>query len=89
MCHITDQINARSRENFNRMNLRTYNQAEIVQMKAIRDRLQWFLGEELGRDPRDDPKDLVELENRFAHWLLEENGGEQLRKSTLNQGNKC
>ena len=82
---ICDQINARSRENYNRMNLKTYNQAEIAQMTGIRDRLRWFLGEELGRDPRDDPKALVELENRFAHWLLDEHGGEELRKTTLNQ----
>lgn len=67
------------------MNLKTYNQAEIAQMKAIRDRLQWFLGEELGHDPREDPKALVELENRFAHWLLDEHGGEELRERTLNK----
>lgn len=70
------------------MNLRAYNQAEIAQMQGIRDRLKWLLGEEMGKDPSADPKALQELESRFANWLLDEHGGEELRKSTLKQNNE-
>ena len=78
-------INQRATENYKRMTLKKYNQAEIQQMRAVRDRLQWFLGEELGFDPREDPKALQEVERRLAHWLLNEHGGEILRKSVLNK----
>jgi hypothetical protein len=50
-------------------------------MRAVRDRLQWFLGEELGFDPRKDPKALQEVEKRLATWLLDEHGGEILRET--------
>jgi len=86
MCKITDQINQRARENYKRMTLKKYNQAEIQQMKAVRDRLQWFLGEELGFDPRTDPKALQEVEKRLATWLLDEHGGEILRETVTGDG---
>ena len=66
------------------MTLKKYNQAEIQQMRAVRDRLQWFLGEELGLDPRKDPKALQEVERRLATWLLDEHGGEILRETVTN-----
>ena len=81
MCRITDAINQRARENYKRMKLKTYNQAEIQQMQADKDRLQYLLGEELGFDPRTDPKALQEVERRLAMWLLDEHGGEILRDS--------
>ena len=65
------------------MKLKEYNEAEIALMQGIRDRLKWFLGEEIGKDPSEDPKALQEVETRFIHWLLEEHGGEQLRERTL------
>jgi hypothetical protein len=65
------------------MNLKKYNLAEVKQLSDIRDRLKWLLGEEIGFDPRTDPKALAEVENRLAHWLLEENGGQKLAKETL------
>jgi len=86
MCKITDQINQRARENYKRMTLKKYNQAEIQQMKAVRDRLQWFLGEELGFDPRTDPQALQEVERRLATWLLDEHGGEILRETVTGDG---
>jgi len=79
-----EQINRRAQENYERMHkmeLRTYNLAEIRQLQAVKDRLQWLLGEEMGFDPRSDPKALQELERRLAHWLLDEHGGEILRDS--------
>ena len=78
-------INQRATENYKRMTLKKYNTAEIQQMEAIRDRIKYFLGEELGFDPRKDPKALQEVERRLAHWLLNEHGGEILRKSVLNK----
>jgi len=81
MCRITDAINQRARENYKRMKLKTYNQAEIQQMQSVKDRLQWLLGEELGFDPRTDSKALQEVERRLAMWLLDEHGGEILRDS--------
>ena len=86
MCKITDQINQRARENYKRMKLSTYNQAEIQQMQAVKDRLQWILGEELGFDPRTDPKALQEVERRLATWLLDEHGGEILRETVTGDG---
>ena len=86
MCKITDQINQRARENYKRMTLKKYNQAEIQQMKAVRDRLQWLLGEELGFDPRTDSKALQEVEKRLATWLLDEHGGEILRETVTGDG---
>ena len=78
-------INQRATENYKRMTLKKYNTAEIQQMEAIRDRIKYFLGEELGFDPREDPKALQEVERRLAHWLLDEQGGEILRESVLNK----
>ena len=86
MCKITDQINQRARENYKRMKLSKYNQAEIQQMQAVKDRLQWILGEELGFDPRTDPKALQEVERRLATWLLDEHGGEILRETVTGDG---
>ena len=87
MCKITDQINQRARENYNRMKLRAYNLAEIKQLQAVKDRLQWLLGEEMGFDPRSDPKALQELERRLARWLLDEHGGEILHDSVTDNAN--
>jgi len=78
-------INQRATENYKRMTLKTYNTAEISQLEAVRDRLKWLLGEELGFDPQTDPKALQEVERRLAHWLLDEHGGEILRESVLNK----
>ena len=78
-------INRRARQNFERMKLEKYNKAEIQQMEAIRDRIKYFLGEELGFDPQTDPLALQEVERRLAHWLLDEHGGEILRESVLNK----
>ena len=78
-------INQRATENYKRMTLKKYNTAEIQQMEAIRDRIKYFLGEELGFDPQTDPKALQEVERRLAHWLLDEHGGEILRESVLNK----
>ena len=85
MCDIADKINRRARQNFERMKLEKYNKAEIQQMEAIRDRIKYFLGEELGFDPQTDPLALQEVERRLAHWLLDEHGGEILRESVLNK----
>ena len=85
MCDIADKINRRARQNFERMKLEKYNKAEIQQMEAIRDRIKWVLGEELGFDPQTDPLALQEVERRLAHWLLDEHGGEILRESVLNK----
>ena len=85
MCDIADKINRRARQNFERMKLEKYNKAEIQQMEAIRDRIKWVLGEELGFDPQTDPRALQEVERRLAHWLLDEHGGEILRESVLNK----
>lgn len=81
MCSITDKINQRARENYERMTLKKYNQAEIQQMRAVGDRLKWLLGEELGFDPQTDPQALQEVERRLASWLLDEHGGEILRET--------
>jgi hypothetical protein len=78
-------INQRAAENYKRMTLKKYNTAEISQLEAVRDRLKWLLGEELGFDPQTDPKALQEVERRLAHWLLDEHGGEILRESVLNK----
>ena len=78
-------INQRAAENYKRMTLKKYNTAEIQQMEAIRDRIKYFLGEELGFDPQTDPEALQEVERRLAHWLLDEHGGEILRESVLNK----
>jgi hypothetical protein len=67
------------------MTLKKYNTAEIQQMEAVRDRIKYFLGEELGFDPQTDQKALQEVERRLAHWLLDEHGGEILRESVLNK----
>ena len=86
MCQIVDQINQRARENCDRMRLRTYNLAEMKQLQAVKDRLQWLLGEEMGFDPRTDPKALQEVERRLATWLLDEHGGEILRETVTGDG---
>jgi hypothetical protein len=78
-------INRRARQNYERMTLKKYNTAEISQLEAVRDRLKWLLGEELGFDPQTDPEALQEVERRLAHWLLDEHGGEVLRESVLNK----
>ena len=55
------------------MSLQSYNNAELAILKAVKDDLRWHLGVELGHDPQSDPRAIVELEMRFAAWLL--NGG--------------
>ena len=60
------------------MNLRKYNNTEIAVMRTIRDQFKWYLGEELGFDPQKDAEAMMELEMRFAKWLLD-GGGEWLR----------
>lgn len=60
------------------MNLRKYNNTEIAVMRTIRDQFKWYLGEELGFDPQKDAEAMMELEMRFASWLLN-GGGEWLR----------
>jgi len=67
------------------MDIRKYNESEIRQIIIVRDRLKYFLGEELGFDPQTDPEALQEVERRLAHWLLDEHGGEILRESVLNK----
>jgi hypothetical protein len=58
--------------------LRTYNTAELAIMEAVRDQLKWYLGEEIGHDPETDPEAAVELEMRFAQWIVT-GGGAWLR----------
>ena len=59
--------------------LSEYNNAQITVMKAVKDELRWHLGVELGRDPRLEQKDKIELEVRFACWLID-GGGQWLRE---------
>ena len=60
------------------MNLKRYNQTEVVIMEGIRDSIKWNLGVELGRDPYNDPEAMIEVEMRFASWLID-GGGAWLR----------
>jgi len=55
------------------MSLKTYNQTEVAIMEGIRDSIKWNLGVELNRDPYLDPEAMIEVEMRFASWLI--NGG--------------
>ena len=57
------------------MSLRTYNKAEIAILESVRAELKWHLGVELGRDPEDSSKDLMEVEMRLARWLTNGGGG--------------
>ena len=60
------------------MNLKRYNQTEVAIMQEIHDSIKYHLGEELGRDPYLDPEAMIEVEMRFAAWLIN-GGGEWLR----------
>ena len=61
------------------MSILEYNNAEFAVMRAVKDELRWHLGVELGRDPRNSQADRVELEARFAVWLID-GGGAWLRE---------
>ena len=58
--------------------LKKYNSAEMAIMQTVRDRLKWYLGEELGFDPETTPDSAIELEMRFAKWITT-GGGAWLR----------
>ena len=60
------------------MNLKRYNKTEVAIMQEIHDSIKYHLGEELNRDPYLDPEAMIEVEMRFAAWLIN-GGGEWLR----------
>jgi hypothetical protein len=59
--------------------LAKYNKSQLAILRAVKDELKYYLGEEIGHDPQGDPKALTELETRLAVWLTIGGGGAWLR----------
>jgi len=61
------------------MSLRTYNKSQLAILKAVKDELKYYLGEEINHDPEGDAAALAELETRLADWLTIGGGGAWIR----------
>jgi len=61
------------------MSLRTYNKSQLAVLRAVKDDLKYYLGKEIGHDPRGDAAALAELETRLADWLTVGGGGAWIR----------
>lgn len=50
--------------------LHQYISAESAELHRIFDEVKWYVGEELGRDPRNSPEDMRIVKDRFASVIL-------------------
>lgn len=63
--------------------LHQYISAESAELHRIFNEVKWYVGEELGRDPRNNPEDMMIVNERFAGvilsgagaWLADKFGG--------------
>lgn len=72
MCKVTDQINQRASENYNRtkeksdMSLKDHNDSQTCAIQGLIDRERWLLSERLGYDCTSTATGLCMLNHRVA-----------------------